>query len=192
MINLTNISKAYEDTKVFQNYSLTIAAPGSTAFMGASGCGKTTLLNLIAGIIQPDSGTISGMQHRSRAMVFQEDRLLPWCTAWENVALVLADFNRAKAEARLQQLGLGKDVSHKRMNELSGGMQRRISLARALVVEADILLLDEPFKGLDADLKLEIMDLIKLEYKTKTIIMVSHDEAETSYMSDEVITLHHL
>lgn len=144
-ITLANVSVRFDGRSVIQNRTLSIPLVGTTVISGPSGCGKTTLLRVLMGLQKPDSGSVTGLGNRKLAVVFQEDRLLPWLTARENVAVVS---DEAAASAWLGRLGLG-DALDQRPATLSGGMKRRVAIARALAYGGDVLLLDEPFTGLD-------------------------------------------
>jgi NitT/TauT family transport system ATP-binding protein len=132
---------------VLEGFSLELPDRGVVCLVGPSGCGKTTLLRLAAGLESPHAGRISGFQGRRAAMVFQEDRLLPWETTRQNATTTPSS---DRATEWLVALGLG-DSLDRRPGELSGGMARRVAIARALAAPHDLLLLDEPFSGLDED-----------------------------------------
>ena len=148
-LSLNRITKTFGENVVLRDFSAVVPLEGVTVLRGPSGVGKTTLFRLLLGLEQPDSGEIRGMQGRKPAVVFQEDRLIPWASALENVSFVS---NEQTAEECLRMLGLG-DSLHLLPRELSGGMQRRVALARALAFHGDILFLDEPFTGLDEENK---------------------------------------
>lgn len=177
MIKLTNIVCAYDGKPVLDGLNFTFPETGAVALTGPSGRGKTTLLKLLAGLIAPDSGKIEGLSDKRVSMVFQEDRLLPWRTALENVALFCG--NEALAWEALVRLELG-DALEKRPPELSGGMRRRAALARALCFGGDILLLDEPFKGLDDALKLRVAAQVKGVFPMT--VLATHDMAEAKLL----------
>ena len=158
--------------------------------MGASGRGKTTLLHLLAGLLKPDSGIITGIKKDRRvSVVFQEDRLLPKFSALQNASIVLKTGDtKQKAAAMLQKIGLG-DVIHHPIEELSGGMKRRVAIARALLYEPDILIMDEPFKGLDTELKHSVIELVQSLTADTTLIFASHDISEAKAFAAEIIVL---
>ena len=169
-IILKNISKSYAGKKVLDNISLEIPDSGIFGVFGASGSGKTTLIRILCGLEKPDEGEISGA--RAFSVVFQEDRLMPSMTALENVAAVS---DEACARRILARLGL-EDSLEKFPDELSGGMSRRVAAARAFAFEAEGLILDEPFKGLEAELKESLAEMICDYAQKKPVILVTHDQ----------------
>jgi len=173
-ITLNNITKTFGENTVLREFSAVLPLSGVTVLRGPSGTGKTTLFRLLLGLEPLDAGEILGMQGHKPAVVFQEDRLLPWATALENVALVS---NLDIAEATLNQLGLG-DSLHLLPRELSGGMQRRVAIARALAYQGDVLILDEPFTGLDEENKCIAANSILEQHIPVFVIMHAEDEAE--------------
>ena len=161
-IELKHISKNYNGQTVLRDFSLTLPERGTVCFFGPSGCGKTTLLNCIAGLLPLDKGMVNGVEGKKISYIFQENRLLPWVTANENITVVMNSGNgKHKAASEwLQLVGL-EDAQDKHPGELSGGMRQRLSIARALAYEGDILLMDEPFQALDAESRNQIICLIK-------------------------------
>lgn len=194
-IKIDNISKRFDTAEVFSGFSASFRDGAVSCLIGPSGCGKTTLLNIVAGLLEPDSGTVSGFEGRSVSYAFQEPRLLPWKRVADNVDFVLdRSMTQTERDARvakwLDMVHMG-DSARLWPSQLSGGMARRASLARALAPEADILLLDEPFTGIDQDLKEKIMGNLKEVWKQKhtTVIIVTHDMTEAQALADEVIDL---
>lgn len=187
MLKLTDISHCYDGEPILQNVSLTLGPGQRLCLMGPSGRGKTTLLRIAMGLLTPTSGTVENTFRRCAA-VFQEPRLLPWCTALENVNLVLGDTPATKAQARqsLEALGLG-DALDKYPRELSGGMQQRLSLARALAFGGDLLILDEPFKAMDEVLRAQVM--AQVAQTSAAILLVTHDAAEGAALGCEILQL---
>lgn len=185
MLELKNVSLSYGDLRVLRDVSLRLDPGERIAVMGPSGCGKTSLLRVIAGLQSPDSGTVERTARRL-SFVFQEPRLLPWLTAEENVRLVLPDAHQGEdAAAWLSRFGLG-DAADKLPAELSGGMQQLVSLARALVCASDLLLLDEPFKALDATAKQNAISAVS-GGTDAAIILVTHDAREAEALGCRVI-----
>ena len=168
-MKIENLCKSYGDKTVLRDLTLELPDTGVTVLSGASGCGKTTLLRLLAGLETPDSGTLPPLGRVS--YLFQEDRLFPHLTAKENVALV------ADGDGLLASLGL-EDSADKFPHELSGGMKRRVALARALAYDADTYLFDEPFKGLDAAMKETALALLLRKTDGKRVILVTHEPEE--------------
>lgn len=184
-LTFQNVTKRFEDKTVFAEFSHTFCLESVTALMGESGCGKTTLLRLMCGMEKPDAGEIRGIPARF-TFLFQEDRLLPWSDALENVALAS---DRQTAEQMLCAVGLQNEL-HAMPATLSGGMQRRVALARALAHKSELLLLDEPLKGLDTDLRVQMLDLFKAESANRPILFVTHDREEAELAEAQVLYLH--
>ena len=186
MIEIKNLSLRYDGEAVIENFSLTLEKGDKIVLMGPSGCGKSSLLSAVAGLIVPEKG---GIKTDGRiSFVFQEPRLLPWLSALENINAVLSDSSASLAEAErwLSAVGLGSD-SEKLPSELSGGMQQRVAIARALAYGGDILLLDEPSKGMDADTKAAVWELIRSAAEGKTSILVTHDEDEARSFGGKIL-----
>ena len=185
MIDIRDLSLAYNGERVIEDLSLHIEKGGRIAIMGPSGCGKTSLLKAVVGLIKAEKGSISLVG--KVAFVFQEPRLLPWLSALDNINAVLSDSPATLAEARkwLEAVGLG-DAADKYPAELSGGMQQRLNIARALAYGGDVLLLDEPLKGLDAETKAAVAELIRSSSAGKTLLLVTHDEAEAKAFADKI------
>ncbi len=185
---LKNVYKAYGSNTVMENFSCEIKKKKITVFFGNSGCGKTTLTRLLLSLEKPDSGEIV-MPNVKKSVLFQEDRLLEWLTVSENLSCVL-DRNdsglKEKVNAVLERVEL-LEYKDSYPNELSGGMKRRLSFARALIYDGDIVILDEPFKGFDSQLKERILPYIsQLKDSGKTVIMITHDINEANALADEI------
>ena len=192
MIALNNINISYGNLKVLENFSISLEKGKVHCVFGASGCGKSTLLNALTGMNKLESGERLSLDNKKFSYVFQEDRLLPWATALENVLFVLRDRycdEEAKqiAEKYLNIVGLGKFINAY-PSELSGGMQRRVSFARALSYRGEVFILDEPFKGLDFKLKTELINyLLESDIKENSyIVFVTHDMQEALSFSDYI------
>lgn len=172
-IRVQNLCKTYGDHVVLHNLSFT-AGVGVTRILGRSGAGKTTLLRILLGLDQPDSGSLFGTNCRWVA-VFQEDRLLGHLDAEDNLRFALGSaYNAAAAKTLLGELGLA-DVGSKPICEYSGGMKRRLALARALLAPSDALILDEPFTGLDEENRSIALRCILHAAQTKPVLLASHE-----------------
>lgn len=184
MIEIKNVTFAH----VFENLNLVFPDKGIAAIIAPSGNGKTTLLNLISGLLTPERGEIViTPQDAKISYVFQDQRLLPWYTVLKNISVV-TDRSLDEIKTCLLKLGIGEDLWDKKPDELSGGECQRVCLARAFLFGGDILLLDEPFTGLDADNRQKAVLLIKEISKDKLVILVSHI-AEDIELADEEIFL---
>lgn len=194
MIELDRVFFSYGEKHIFSSLSLRLPDAGQVAVLGPSGCGKTTLLRLIAGLETPDAGVIRRPERI--ACCFQEDRLLPWYTARENVALFLPQAARQDkaraarlAQGWLERVGLGAE-GDAYPDALSGGMKRRVALARALAYEAPVLLLDEPFRALDEQTHADMLRLARALCQGRLLVLVTHDERDAQGM--ETVQLAHL
>src|SRR5438445_5302375 len=203
-LELKNVNKNFGPHSVLKDINLGIEKGEFVAVVGFSGAGKTTLINLIAGLLRPDSGTVTlndleiTAPGPDRGIVFQNYSLLPWLNAFENVLLAVTqafpNWSTAKKEQHTQKylelvnLGAAKD---KRPGELSGGMRQRVSLARALAMDPQILLLDEPLSALDALTRATLQDEIaRIREEThKTVVLITNDPDEGIYLADRVIPL---
>ena len=187
-IELQNVSKSFGEKQVLQNFSHVFPEGELTCVMGPSGCGKTTLLSLLLGLEQPDSGRVLGMEGRRKSAVFQEDRLCENAGAVSNLRLVNPTLTREEAEAMLRDLDLG-DSLRQPVREFSGGMKRRTAILRALAAPYDVLFADEPFQGLDQDTKGLVLDYWREQTRGKTVILVTHDLAEAEALGDHILSL---
>lgn len=190
MITLKNICKSFENKIILDNFSHTFE-DGITIIMGKSGSGKTTLINLILGLLSFDSGEIefniggkTNLKDIQFGVVFQEDRLFESFTVFENITAI----NDKNAHTFLQKVQLTNDLKKKVYN-LSGGMKRRLSLGRALAVNPDYLILDEPFTGLDKKIKNEVLDLVKDYSKNIPVIIILHDSLDAKYLDGKIVML---
>ncbi len=202
IVAVRGLDKSYESTEALRGIDLDFPRGKLTSLLGPSGCGKTTLLKIIAGLLDADAGTVTvdgklvSGPGPERAFVFQDFALLPWATVLRNVAfgLELRGVPRAEREATAQrfvaEVGL-TGFEQKYPHELSGGMRQRVGLARALSVDADVLLLDEPFSAVDEQNRRKFQeDLIRLRtMKSRTFIFVTHSIEEAVYISDRIVLL---
>ena len=179
-MNAAHLYKRFGDKVVLEDVSLTVPDGAVVCLMAPSGRWKTTLLRCIAGLEMPDSGTVTGVPERL-GFVFQEDRLCPQLDAVENVRLATGRrVDSATIEAHLTELGLGGQL-HQPVEELSGGQRRRVAIARAVCFGGGLLLLDEPFKGLDEANRRAAMDAVRAVSDDKTVLLVTHDAAEAEF-----------
>lgn len=185
MITIDRLTLSYGRQQVLKDCSLQVEPGSRVALMGPSGCGKTSLINVIAGLLSPDSGKVS--VNGKVSYVFQEPALFPWLTAVDNINVVLSDRPETlpRAEQLLDAVGLS-DCRDKYPHQLSGGQKQRIAICRALAYGGDILLLDEPLKGLDADTRDQVSALLRQEWAGKTLLLVTHDPSEAQSLCDRV------
>ena len=184
MIEIRDLAFSYGKKAVFSGLTLDIPA-GVVCLSGGSGRGKTTLLRLLAGLEKPDAGSITGVPPHP-ALLFQDDRLLPWLTAEENVAAVLPENEKARAGELLAAMELS-ELAESYPGQMSGGQCRRVSLARALAFESGLMLLDEPFTGLDAALSGRMARLLR--ERGGNILVVTHSQADIEALGGTVIEL---
>ena len=175
-LEVSRLKKSYGDRVVLDGFSHTFPGGRITAVEGKSGCGKTTLLRLIAGLERPDGGAIRGVPDGGLSMMFQEDRLPPQLTAAGCLRTVLKKTPERddRIDAALAALGLS-DAPNQPVREFSGGMRRRVALARALLYPSPLVLLDEPFKGLDAATRRAAVDFARPLLAGRTVLLVTHD-----------------
>ncbi len=178
MLKLNDLCVSFGEKQVLKHLHHTFSDGQVTAVVGASGIGKTTLLRVIAGLQKPNDGQVESSYERI-AYLFQEPRLFPWMTALENVSAVCDD--PKKAEDYLAKLLPDRADHGKFPSELSGGMKQRVALARALAYEPDLLLMDEPFKGLDAETKALVTEFLFHQIQGITAIMVTHDASDLCF-----------
>lgn len=187
-LTIQDACKSYEGHPVLEQLCLELPEKGTVCLFGPSGCGKTTLFNCIAGLEKLDSGAILGMEGRRVAYMFQEDRLLPWINARENVEVVLRHSDEKQAQKWLEAVGLGED-GDKRPSELSGGMRQCVALARALAFGGDVILLDEPFRALDPKTRLRMETLVQEHSREALKLLVTHDREEAQFLADQILYL---
>lgn len=189
MIELSNVSFSYGEKEILKDLSYTFPDKGVFAVMGESGEGKTTLLRLLCGLEKPSAGKIESTYTKA-AVSFQEPRLLPWLNCKNNINFVLPKekIGLNVANDLLRQFELSKQ-ENSLPSALSGGMKQRLSLARALATDADLLLLDEPFSALDAALKARIAPLIKNANPDGLTILVTHDVKDAELLGAKVLIL---
>lgn len=195
-IEIKNLSKFFGVTHVLKDINLTVEPGEFVALVGQSGCGKSTLLRLISHLETPTSGKIALDDAEVKKInpavryLFQEARLLPWKTVGENVALGSKERSKEKAQTALQEVNLS-DKAEEWPSVLSGGQKQRVSLARALIGEPKLLLLDEPLGALDALTRIQMQILIEKLWKEQgfTVVLVTHDVSEAVYLADRVVLI---
>ena len=189
MLKLEHISKSFSGLQVIEDFNLTVNDREIVALIGPSGCGKSTLLHMISGLREQDSGTIQGAEGRLSYM-FQSARLLPWRTVWENIRLVREDAPDEEIQSLIDAVGL-KGFERYYPAQLSGGMAKRCALARCFHYGGDLLLMDEPFQGLDYGLRMEMLRmLISIWEKNKqSILFVTHEIDEALTVATRIAVL---
>ena len=194
MIEISNLSKHFfigeRRIDVLRELSLSIKKDKITVILGRSGCGKTTLLRLIAGLESISLGEIKFKEQAKIGFVFQEARLMPFLNVYENIVFALKkqEIEPAKIDALISMIGLS-DFKFAAVSQLSGGMSSRVSLARVLAYEANLILMDEPFAALDAFTRASMQaEILKIK-AGKTIIFVTHNIDEALFLADEIILL---
>jgi|AGTN01.3.fsa_nt_gi ABC-type nitrate/sulfonate/bicarbonate transport system, ATPase component len=193
-IRVENLTKKFDSSVLFDNLNLEIPLKKPAVIAGPSGCGKTTLLRMLAGLDREYTGTIEGVPE-GISFMFQEDRLLPWQSARGNIEFVLKDvMDRARMHETVAQMIEAIQLSGhegKKPSELSGGMKRRVALARTFCYPAGLLLLDEPFKGFDEKLNDDMIALFhRLYVRTgKKVILVTHDLSIADKLDCHIIRL---
>lgn len=188
-IELKQLTKSFGNKIVLNNLNMSIQEGRINCLMGASGIGKTTLVNIIMGLVKPDFGEVMGLQGKQIAAVFQEDRLIEHWNAIKNIELVCGrDITKDRIIQELTKLNL-QDDKDKPVKDYSGGMRRRVAIVRAILAQSELLILDEPFRGLDLDLKRKTIEYIKQSTKGKTVIIVTHERDDVALLEANLITL---
>ena len=194
MIEISNLSKHFfigeRRIDVLRELNLSIKKDKITVILGRSGCGKTTLLRLIAGLESVSQGEIKFKEQAKIGFVFQEARLMPFLNVYENIVFVLKkqEIEAEKIDSLISMIGLN-DFKFAAVSQLSGGMSSRVSLARVLAYEANLILMDEPFAALDAFTRASMQSEILKIQAGKTILFVTHNIDEALFLADEIILL---
>ena len=189
-IRVRQLSRSYGEQRVLENKSFTLRAEGRYLLMAPSGAGKTTLLRILAGLDRADGGTIEGMENRAVGMVFQEDRLCEDFDTVANVMLTLKKSHRQDVQQYVEEQAqriLPEECLHKPVRELSGGMRRRVCLLRAVLGDAQLLLLDEPFNGLDEDTRERVARFLLEQQRRRTILVTSHQREDAELLRAEIL-----
>ncbi|MFZ2339201.1 MAG: ABC transporter ATP-binding protein [Bacteroidales bacterium] len=194
-LEIKDLHKKFDNLSLFSDFSIEFHEGMITSILGPSGCGKTTLLNIIGDIVKPDSGILTGFRDKTISYIFQDPRLLPWKTVEENIDFVLgrdmAAGQRKKITDQLIKLMELEDFAGYYPSKLSGGMRQRVSIARAFAYPSDIILMDEPLKGLDIKLKLNLIRIFSRMWQAdkRTVIFVTHDVDEALLLGNDIIVL---
>ena len=186
MIKLNSVYKSFNGTQILKNLTSGFSEKTVYCVMGKSGIGKTTLLNIISGMLEPDSGSVSGTEKLKKSFVFQENRLIPHLSAYNNLKFVTDDEKKITEALKLSRL---LDDKEKTPEEMSGGMKRRLAIARAAAFEGDIFFIDEPLYGLDIKTSQDILSMIKKMLTGKTAFIITHSTAEAYFLADKIIFL---
>jgi NitT/TauT family transport system ATP-binding protein len=195
MIKLVHAGKKFDDLVLLKDFNISFEKNKITCLFGPSGVGKTTIANIVAGIVPLDEGLVEGVDNSLFSYVFQEPRLLKWYSVYENMDFVLKDVYKDEKRVKiidtyLEMVELSQYKNYK-IDALSGGMAQRVSLARAFAYPSHILIMDEPFKGFDFKLKNEMIYLFKRmwEKSQRTVIFITHDVEEAIDLSHMIYTL---
>ncbi|HIW39498.1 MAG TPA: ATP-binding cassette domain-containing protein [Candidatus Eubacterium pullicola] len=187
MIKIDELNKSFGDTAVFKEFSAEFEDGSVTCIMGSSGIGKTTLLRILMGLEDYDDGHITGLENKTMAAVFQEDRLCENLTVSANIRMTGGKDEKGISEQEvvkyLEIIGM-KDMAGKQVSELSGGMKRRVAILRAVLADRDVVFFDEPLKGLDPETEKKVMETIVPLLSGKTVLWVTHREDEAAYFKN--------
>lgn len=195
-LHIRNLHHRFGLTEVLDGIQLDLEPGQTLALVGPSGCGKSTLLHIVAGLLDASEGEVISSFKRT-ACVFQQPRLMPWKNVLDNIALGLkasgmpSALRRHKAGVMAQLMGLDATTHRLYPHELSGGMQSRVALARALVLEPDLVLLDEPFSALDIGLKLGLYQVLQTQVRSQgcAVLMITHDLMEAVRLADVILMM---
>lgn len=188
-INIRNLTKKYGKKEIFKNFSLEIETGKVTALMGKSGFGKTTLIRILMELEKYDEGKITGLENQKISTVFQEDRLCENLSAITNISIVCEkETSIREISAELEKIGL-KESQNKPVKTLSGGMKRRVAIIRCIMAKSDIIIFDEPLKGLDEITKKNVINYLKEKIRGKTVIIVTHDIEEARQLDGTIVNL---
>ena len=184
LLKIDGLTKKFDGETVINDLTYSIEGKFFLTILGSSGCGKTTLLRILSGVLKPDGGTVR-LSSKRLAFVFQDDRLIPWITARENIEIASPGCD---VNGYLRLVGL-EDHGGKYPSQMSGGMKRRLNIARAIAFEPDLILMDEPFNSLDVVMKDHLLEEIKEIWHERklSIVMVTHDPREAARLSTEIM-----
>lgn len=195
MIEFINVSKKFNDLEVLKNFNIKFKKDKITCLFGPSGIGKTTIANIAANLTEIDNGEVKGTENAIYSFVFQEPRLLEWYSVYNNIDFVLKNVYDYDKRVNIINNYINmvelKEFENYKPNELSSGMAQRVSLARAFAYPSNVLILDEPFKGLDLKLKREMITMFKRFWNEskRTVIFITHDVDEAVTLSDFICVL---
>jgi len=182
-IQLKNISKKFGDKKVLDKVNIIFNEP-ITCIMGTSGVGKTTLVNIILGLTKQDEGEITEIKDKKIGVVFQDDRLCENIDTIKNIELVCNN-GKKEIEKEIENIGL-KDVANKPVIALSGGMRRKVCILRALFFDSDIIIMDEPFKGMDDETRENTIEYVKKSLKNRKLIVITHNKEDVEHLGAKI------
>jgi len=194
-IEINNLCKSFNGKFIFDKFNLRLNSEKINCIIGESGGGKSTLLNILSGLLKADSGDIIGIEEGDTSYVFQEDRLVNWLTVKENMELFIYDYyKKEEVDSKLKEIFTLlhiQELENKYPEKLSGGMKQRVNIARALLKPSKLILMDEPFKSLDYKTKYSIMAELKDIFKNENrmVIFVTHDIDEAIYMEGNIYIL---
>lgn len=193
-LSIENLFHAFENHELFHDFSFHLKPGQWTSLLGASGVGKSTLLRFILGLAQPQAGTITMPSHQRIAYMPQQEALFPWLSVLDNVQLAAhlkgqkSASSRERAEALLEAVGLKPHLKQP-VYSLSGGQKQRLALARTLMQDADIVLMDEPFSAVDAITRVHVQQLAQQLLRHHTVLLITHDLQEALRLSDVIYVL---
>lgn len=189
MLIVKDISQNFGELSVLNNISFQVEDNEIVAVLGPSGCGKSTLLNIIAGLQKPKTGFVTGVDH-AISFVFQDDRLLPWKTVWQNISLVNDQENKEEIKNLIKDVGLENFEQYK-PSQLSGGMKKRCGIARAFYYKSELLLMDEPFQGLDYSLRQEMLNMLLRVWNAhkQAVLFITHEIDEALIVANRILVL---
>lgn len=182
-ILIYKLNKRYKDKVVLNNLDISFKDKYASFIIGRSGSGKTTLARILMNLEKLDSGQIIGVKNKSISAVLQDDSLCENLSVLLNIKLVCKNISDKEIEKSLEEVDL-KSCLNKRIRQLSGGMKRRVAIIRALLYNFDLIIMDEPFKGLDTKTKKKVMDFTIRKIENKTAIIITHDLEEVKYFAD--------
>lgn len=189
-IKVEHVTKRFREVTVLDDFSAVFAGGQTTCIMGPSGYGKTTLLRILMGLERADAGTITGLTGCKISAVFQEDRLCENLTAVTNIRIVCPkSMPHGVIEQALHAVGLEQDVWYQPVRELSGGMKRRVAIVRGVLAPSDVILMDEPFRGLDEETRAQTIEFVKAHTGGKTLLVVTHAPEEPELLGGKIVTM---